>query len=101
MRNAPTVSSSPAQIRDTSLLEIHDPPSATTRSSTLRVETPWTYASITTAYSAWSTRLRGSRMLGKKLPARSFGIASWTSPAWVVNSRGRTVALGRPGAGRS
>ena len=42
MRNAPTVSSSPAQIRDTSDLEIPDPPSATTRSSTERVETPWT-----------------------------------------------------------
>jgi hypothetical protein len=34
--------SRPAQILDTSLLEIPVPPSAVTRSSTERVETPWT-----------------------------------------------------------
>jgi hypothetical protein len=35
-------------------------------------EIPCTYASITTAYRAWSIRRRGLRMLGKKLPLRSF-----------------------------
>ena len=42
VRNAPTLSSRPAQIRDTSDLETPVPPSATTRSSTERVDTPWT-----------------------------------------------------------
>ena len=43
VRNAPTVSSRPAQIRDTSDLEIPEStPIASTRSSTVRVETPWT-----------------------------------------------------------
>ena len=37
VRNAPTTSSSPAQIRETSDLEIPVPPNATTRSSTERV----------------------------------------------------------------
>jgi hypothetical protein len=41
--NAVTASSSPAQIRDTSDLEIPESmPSAATRSSTARVETPCT-----------------------------------------------------------
>ena len=43
LRNAVTVSSRPAQIRDTSDLEIPESmPRATTRSSTERVETPLT-----------------------------------------------------------
>jgi hypothetical protein len=42
-----------AQIRDTSDREIPDPiPNASTGSSTSRVYTPATYASITTAYNA-------------------------------------------------
>jgi hypothetical protein len=49
-RNAATSSSRLAQIRDTSDFEMPvSAPSAFTRSSTLRVETPCTYASITTA----------------------------------------------------
>jgi len=43
LRNAFTVSSSPAQIRDTSDFEIPESiPSAGTRSSTDRVDTPFT-----------------------------------------------------------
>ena len=64
-------------------------PSAATRSSTARVETPFTQASITTAYRAWSIRRRRSKMTGKNDPCRSFGIRSSTSPAWVATSRGR------------
>lgn len=52
VRNLPTSSSSPAQIRDTSDFDIPLPPNATTRSSTARVDTPFTQASITTAYNA-------------------------------------------------
>ena len=44
---------------------------------------------MTTAYNAWSIRRRGSKIDGKKLPLRSFGIRNSTSPAWVVNSRPR------------
>ena len=85
-----TCSSSPAQIRLTSDFEMPDPmPNAATRSSTARVETPFTQASITTAYRAWSIRRRRSRMTGKNEPCRSFGIRSSTSPAWVATSRGR------------
>jgi hypothetical protein len=52
-RNAATSTSRSAQIRDTSLLEIPlSAPIALTRSSTLRVDVPVTYASITTANSA-------------------------------------------------
>ncbi len=39
-------------MRDTSLLLIPVPPRATTSASTLRVDTPFTHASITTAYNA-------------------------------------------------
>ena len=42
VRNAPTVSSRPAQILDTSDFDIPVPPSAATRSSTERVDTPCT-----------------------------------------------------------
>jgi hypothetical protein len=49
-RNASKSVSSWAQILDTSDFEIPDPtPRAATRSSTLRVDTPCTHASITTA----------------------------------------------------
>jgi hypothetical protein len=62
-------------MRLTSDLEIPDSkPRATTRSSTFLVETPCTEASITR-----SMRRRPSRMLGKKLPDRSFGILRSTS----------------------
>jgi hypothetical protein len=37
-------------------------------------DTPCTYASITTAYRAWSIRRRSSSTDGKNDPARSFGI---------------------------
>ena len=58
-----------ADPRLTSDLEMPDPiPSAATRSSTARVETPLTQASITTAYRAWSIRRRRSRMTGKNEP---------------------------------
>jgi hypothetical protein len=40
-------------------------PSAFTRSSTERVETPWMYASWITAVSAFSAIRRGSRKPGK------------------------------------
>jgi hypothetical protein len=42
-------------------------PNATTKSSTARVDTPATSASITTAYSARSMRRRDSRIDGRKL----------------------------------
>ena len=41
---------------------------------------------LLTANNARSMRRRRSKMLGKKLPWRSFGIASSTSPALVVNN---------------
>ena len=34
-------------------------------------------------------RRRGSSTDGPKLPLRSFGISSPTSPAWAASSRGR------------
>jgi hypothetical protein len=42
-----------------------------------------------TAHSARSTRRRGWSSSGKKLPLRSFGIRSSTSPAGVDTSRSR------------
>jgi predicted PurR-regulated permease PerM len=59
-RNAFTVRSSSAHSRLTSLLLMPSMPRVRTRASTLRVETPRTYASATTAYSARSERRRGS-----------------------------------------
>ncbi len=50
---------------------------------------PVTNASITTAHNAWSMRRRGSNNDRKKVPSRSFGIRSATSPALVDNNRGR------------
>ena len=44
---------------------------------------------MTTACNAWSIRRRGARISGKNEPLRSFGIASCTSPALVVSTRGR------------
>ena len=88
--NAATSASRSAQIRDTSDLEIPvSAPRALTRSSTLRTLVPVTYASITTANSAWSIRRRRSSSDGKNEPARSFGIASSRSPAVVDRVRGR------------
>jgi hypothetical protein len=64
-------------------------PIAATRSSTDRVDTPLTYASITTAYRAWSIRRRGSSSSGKNEPLRSFGIPTCRSPALVDKILGR------------
>ncbi len=65
-RNASKSPSNSTQIRLTSLLEIPlAAPDALTRSSTLRVDTPCTHASITTAYKARSIRRRRSNRLGK------------------------------------
>jgi hypothetical protein len=76
-------------MRDTSLLLIPVPPKATTSASTLRVDTPFTHASITTAYNAWSIRRRRSSTDGKNEPVRSFGICTSTVPPLVITSRGR------------
>jgi len=58
-RNAATRSSRPSRMRDTSDFEMPvSIPIAATRSSTARVDTPDRYASITTAYTAWSIRRR-------------------------------------------
>ena len=65
VRNRSTSVSSVWHSRDTWLFEIPLIPSACTNSSTRRVETPWTYASWTTATSARSPRFRGSSRLGK------------------------------------
>src|SRR3954451_2688206 len=77
-------------------------PSCSTTRSTLRVETPLTYASWTTATSACSARRRGSRKLGKYPgPERSFGIASSIAPTRVSQLRSRyplRCALRRSGA---
>src|SRR5690554_4603793 len=79
-----------AQMRDTSLLEMPaSTPNAVTRSSTLRVDTPCTNASITTACNATSIRRQGASSDGKKLPERSFGIATSTSPDVVETSLDR------------
>ena len=51
-----------------------------TSRSTLRVKTPLTYASITTAMIACSERRRGSRNDGRQLPARVLGIIGSISP---------------------
>ena len=64
LRNASTCSSRPAQMRETSLLEIRSPNDSTTW-STFLVDTPATYASCTTLTSACSLRRRGSRKRGK------------------------------------
>ena len=88
--HAPTSSSMPAQMRETSLLEMPvSAPRATTRSSTFRVDTPCTNASITTACSATSTRRRGVSSDGKNEPRRSFGTATSRSPDVVDTVLGR------------
>ena len=76
-------------MRDTSDFDIPDSaPNAATRSSTDRVDTPATYASMMTACRARSMRRRGSSTDGNNEPSRSLGILNSTSPAWVANSRG-------------
>ena len=55
-------------MRETSDFEIPSTPKAFTRSSTFRVETPWTYASWTTASNACSARRRGCSNDGKVGP---------------------------------
>jgi hypothetical protein len=64
-RKAVTRTSISAQSRLTALLDVPPAPMALTRSSTARVETPWTQASRITATSAFSAVRRGSRKLGK------------------------------------
>ncbi len=54
---------------------------------------PPIYASMITAYRAWLTRRQGSRIEGRKLPARSLGISRSRSPTWVVRLRGRSPSL--------
>jgi hypothetical protein len=58
-------------------------------SSTLRVETPCTYASCTTAARARSLRRRGSSRLGKYVPGRTFGISRTIVPTRVSHVRAR------------
>ena len=53
----------------------------------MRVLTPCTKASMITAHRARSMRRRGSSNAGKKLPWRSLGMASSTSPALVDSDR--------------
>lgn len=89
-RNAAISTSSCWQIRETSDLDIPDvTPSAATRSTTLRVETPCTQASMTTACRALSMRRRRSSSDEKNEPQRSFGIATSTSPLAVATVLGR------------
>jgi hypothetical protein len=64
-------------------------PSDCTSASTLRVLTPCTYASATTATSACSARRRGSSQRGKSLPLRSFGMATSSVPSRVSQGRCR------------
>src|SRR5205823_1884946 len=89
-RNSSTCSSNARHSAETRSFVIASIPSCSTRRSTLRVETPFTYASSTTAMIACSERRRGSRKLGKyDDPDRFFGINSSISPARVSHARGR------------
>ena len=77
-------------MRDTSDLEIPGAAAgAASRSSTERVDTAATQASMIAACRARSMRRRGSNTDGMKLPLRSLGIFSSRSPAWVANKRPR------------
>ena len=78
-------------MRDTSLLVIPvSPPSACTESSTLRIETPCSYASSPHRREQRLGDLRWrSSSDGKNDPARSCRVRSFRSPAVVVNVRGR------------
>jgi hypothetical protein len=85
-----TPRSSSAHSRLTSLLLMPSMPRVRTRASTLRVETPSTYASATTANRARSARRRGSSsQSGKYEPRRSLGISSSIVPARVSQARAR------------
>lgn len=85
-----TPRSSSAHSRLTSLLLMPSIPRVRTRASTLRVLTPWTYASWTTATRARSARRRGSiSQPGKYEPRRSLGMSSSIVPARVSQSRVR------------
>src|ERR1700736_2824203 len=57
--------------------------------SLINVGIPVVCSAITTANNARSLPRRRSKILGQKLPCRSFGIASSTSPALVVANFGR------------
>ena len=87
MRSTATSASISLQIRDTVDFEIPESqPNALTRSSTFRVEVPVMYAVMITAHRARSMRRRGSNSSGKKLPVRSLGMPTSTSPAGVDNT---------------
>ncbi len=79
----------PLHSSDTWLFEIPVIPIAWTRSSTLRVETPWIQASWITATKACSVVRRGSRKPGKYEPFRSFGIFRSSVPSRVSKARWR------------
>jgi hypothetical protein len=72
-------------------------PSASTSRSTLRVDTPLTYASWTTATSACSLRRRGSRKPGKYDPERSLGMASSIDPPGCPRPAPDRHCAGPPG----
>jgi hypothetical protein len=77
-----------AQLGDSALGDARHP-RAFTNSSTLRVETPWTQASWTTAESARSAFLRGSSSEGKYPPSRTLGTFNSTVPTLVSQERSR------------
>jgi hypothetical protein len=78
-----------AHSRETWLFEIPVMPMALTNSSTERVDTPWIYASCTTAARAFSAVRRGSKNAGKYEPRRSLGMRRSTDPTRVSQSRSR------------
>ena len=88
-QKAVTCSSRPPHSRETVSLDTPASPKASTNRSTLRVDTPFTYASCTTATSACSLRRRGSRKLGKYDPERNLGMASSIDPTRVSQARSR------------
>ena len=79
----------PLHSSDTWLFEIPLIPIACTRSSTLRVETPWIHASWITATKACSVVRRGSRKPGTYEPLRSLGILRSSVPRRVSKARWR------------
>ena len=91
-----TCTSISAQIRDT--VDFDTPvsqPNALTRSSTLLVDVPVTYAVMITPHNALSTRRRGSNRDGKNDPARSSGIRNSRSPAGVdYDADGIDIGIG-------
>jgi hypothetical protein len=101
-RNAVTCSSSPRHSRERVSLEIPASPRASTSRSTLRVETPSTWASWTTATRACSLRRRGSRKLGNYDPTVAVGWPVRSSRPGCPRPAGgsRYVAPPAPGCAR-